>query len=169
MKLIEALKGQKDMLRKVEDLQGKIAKHSAYLSHETPVYEDQPKQVEKWIQMRNDLLKELLRLRIAVQRTNLDTMVDIELEGKAVTKSIAAWIHRRRDLASLERGSYATLTDRNLKGGFIQDSQQQQKEVKIIRCYSPEKRDEKIDALSSEPITIDSKLEIVNAVTDLIE
>ncbi len=169
MKLIEGLKQIKDLLRKAEDLRGKIHRHSAHLSHETPVYPDQKAQVAEWVQSHNDILKEIGRLRVAIQRTNLATDVLIELNGKGVTKCIAAWIHRRRDLAGLEADAYRQLTDRNLKEGVMAQSTGTNIEVKLIRCYDPVHRDEKLDALLSEPTIIDSRLEIVNAVTDMIE
>jgi len=169
MKLIEALKQIKDLEKKADDLRIKVGQHSAHLNIETPVYVDQKKQVREWIQAHSDILKEILRLRIAIQRTNLETDVTIELGGKNVTKTIAEWIHRRRDLARDEANMWARLTDRNLKEGFTQDSQQQQLEVKIVRCYDPAERDERRSVLESEPSIIDGKLEVVNAVTDLIE
>ena len=169
MKLIEALKQIQDLQRKADDLRGKIALHSAHMDYETPVYSDQRKQVKEWLQAHSDILKEILRLRIAIQRTNLQTDVTIELGGKGVTKTIAEWIHRRRELAEYECVAWKQLTDRGLKEGRIQESTGQTKEVKIIRCYDPEERDKKVDLYSSEPTTIDAKLEITNAVTDLIE
>jgi hypothetical protein len=169
MKLIEALKQIKDLQRKADDLQEKVAQHSAHLNLETPVYADQRKQVKEWIQAHSDILKEILRLRIAIQRTNLETPVEIHLNGRGVTKSIAEWIHRRRDLAGEERKMWRSLTDKNLKEGITKNSNEQVVEVKIVRCYDPAERDEKLFGLDCEPSTIDSKLEIVNAVTDLIE
>ena len=50
MKLIEALKQTKDLKRKAEDLRRKIGQFCAYLSHETPTYADQKKQVAEWLQ-----------------------------------------------------------------------------------------------------------------------
>jgi len=171
MKLIEALKKIKDEQRKADDLREKVAKHSAHLSIETPVYKDQPKQVAGWIQAHSDILKEILRLRIAIQRTNLETMVAIAVGagGSDVTKSIAEWIHRRRDLAGEECTMYQGLTDRGLKEGTMKQSTEQLVDVKIVRCYDPEQRDKMIDLYQSEPSVIDARLEVVNAVTDLIE
>jgi len=169
MKLIEALKQIKDLQRKAEDLRGMVAANSAHLSYETPMYPDQKAKVDSWLQSHSDILKEISRLRVAIQRTNLETPVMIQLNGVGVEKSIAEWIHRRRDLADLECKAWKSLTDRGLREGIANQSTGQQVEVKIVRCYDPSKRDEKIMALSSEPTTIDSTLEIVNAVTDLIE
>jgi len=169
MKLIEALKQIKDLKRKADDLQDKVAKHSAYLSIETPVYPDQKTQVHEWIQAHSDILKEILRLRVAIQKTNLLTPVTIDLGEKTITKSIAEWIHRRRDLALLEAQMWTKLTDRGLKEGTIKQSTDQLIEVKIVRCYDPKERDSALALYQSEPHVIDAKLEVINAVTDLME
>ena len=73
MKIIEGLKKIKDLQKKADDLLDKVKRHSAYLNYETPVYKDQKTQVNEWIQSYGDILKEILRLRIAIQKTNLDT------------------------------------------------------------------------------------------------
>jgi hypothetical protein len=44
-----------------------------------------------WIQAHGDIMKEILKLQIAIQKTNLLTPVTIEIGGKQVTKSIAFW------------------------------------------------------------------------------
>lgn len=169
MKIIEALKKIKDLTRKVDDLVGKIKVHSAYLSFETSPYDDQKAQVREWLQAHSDVLKEILRLQIGVQRTNLATEVGIELGGKTVVKTIAEWIHRRREHAHREKAAWEALTDRGLQEGTAKQSTGEVIDVKIVRCYDPKERDEKKELFSSEPMTIDSRLEVVNAVTDIIE
>ena len=166
--MIEGLKKLKDLKLKADDLKKKVKDHSAHLDYETPLYEDQTKQVKEWIQAHSDILKEILKIQIGIQKTNLATDVTIELEGKNVTKSIAEWIHRRRDLANDECKMWRGLTDRGLKEGRMQQSTGDVMEIKIKRCYVPEERDKKIDALSSEPSLIDAKLEICNAVTNVV-
>lgn len=169
MKLIEAMKKTQDLQRKAGDLRGKVALHCADLSHETAMYADQRSQVREWIQAHSDILKEILRLRTAIQRTNLATQVTIELDGKGVTKSIAEWIHRRRDLAAADADMWGKLGDRGLREGTIETSQGQRQEVKIRRYYDPAERDRMLDLYRSEPLTIDATLEVANALTDLIE
>jgi len=168
MKIIEALKKVQDLRRKTDDLAIKIATHCAHMNYETPVYTDQKKKVEEWLQSYSDILKEILNLRVSIQKTNLEVEVTIEIGGKSVTKSIAAWIHRRRDLAKLECDIWKRLGDRGLKEGVVTESTGTKKDLKIIRYFDPEKRDLKIDLFSSEPSLIDARLEIINAVTDLI-
>ncbi len=169
MKLIEALKKTKELQQKADDLREKVQKHSVYLNIETPIYPDQAKQVKEWIQAHSDILKEILRLRVCIQKTNLATDVIIDLGGKSVTKTIAEWIHRRRDLAGEELKMWKGLTDRNLKEGTMKQSNDQPVEVKIVRCYDPAERDEKQFLYQAEPQVVDAKMEVVNAVTDLME
>jgi hypothetical protein len=143
VKLIEAMKKLKDLNVKAEDLRKKVALNCADLSLETPLYgADQKATVDGWIQAHSDLLQEILRLRVAIQRTNLATPVTIELGGKQVSKSIAEWIHRRRDLAKLDMGMWATLGDRGLKEQNVQTSPGGPvTEVRIRRYYDPALRD----------------------------
>jgi len=169
MKLIEALKKIKELHKKADDLKDKVKKNCAHLSNEKPVYEDQKNQIASWLQSHNDIIKEILHLQISIQKTNLATNVVITLEDNNVEKSIAEWIHRRRTLAGLQESIYRNLTDRNLREGTITQSNNEKIEVHIQRYYSPAERDKRIELYSNEPSTIDAKLEIINATTDLIE
>lgn len=169
MKLIEAMKKLKDLNIKAEDLRQKVGRHCADLNVETALYPDQKGTIDGWIQAHHDLLKEILRLRTAIQRTNIVTSVTIELGGVQVTKNIAEWIHRRRDLAKLEMAMWQQLGDRGLREGMAQNSQQQQIEIRIRRYFDPKLRDERLEQYRSEPSTIDGTLEVTNAVTDLME
>lgn len=169
MKIIEALKQVKDLQRKAQDLRDKVQKNCALANFETPPYSDQKKQVAEWIQAHSDVLKEILRLRVAIQRTNLAVSVTIEIGGKQVTKTIAEWVHRRRDLASEELKMWQGLSDRGIKEGIGKGPAGDALEIKVVRFYDPAERDGKLDLFSNEPSLVDGKLEIVNAVTDIIE
>lgn len=169
MKIIEAMKELKRLNVKVDDLRGKISKYCADLDIENPTYPDQRGQVREWIQSYSDSLKEIARLRVAIQRTNLATNVKIELGNKQVEKSIAEWIHRRRDLAKLEQAGWAALTDRNLRDGKAKTTSDALVDVKVRRYFDPAERDEKVALYRDEPSIIDGTLEVVNAVTDLME
>ena len=169
MKLIEAMKKIKDLQRKAEDLRKKVADCSADLDFETPQYDNQREKVESWLQAHSDIVHEIERLRVAIQATNLATSVTIELNGKEITKTIAAWILRRQSLAALEEQMWGKLTDKGLKDGTVPQSDGTRKDIHVRRYYDPEKRDEKIDLFRSEPLLVDAKLEVINATTDLIE
>lgn len=169
MKIVEALKQIKDLKRKADDLRALVRDNCALSTLDTPKYPDQKRQVAEWIQAHSDVLKEIMRLKVAIQKTNLQTSVTIELGGKQVTKSIAEWVLRRRELAKEDLSMWQMLTDRNIKEGVGQAPGGQPLEIKVVRFYDAAERDKKKELFSSEPSTIDGRLEVVNAVTDLIE
>ncbi len=170
MKIIEAMKQVKDLLRKAEDLRGKVHTHCLDLDIENPVYEDQAATVAGWIQAHHDILREVSGLRAAIQRTNLATEVTIEVGGKQVTKSITEWIYRRRDLADLDAEMWRGVTRREgqVRDGELRTTAGETRAVHVRRYYSPQERDERHEAYRSEPSRIDATLEVVNAVTDLV-
>jgi hypothetical protein len=175
MKIIEAMKKIKHLQEKCADLRTKVGQFCADLDFETPTYPDQKGQIAEWLQAHQDTLQEIARLRIAILRTNLATSVTIDLGGRQVTKTIAEWIHRRGDskkkdgLAHQDFAMWATLGDRGLKEGMMATTAGGSKEVKIRRHYDPKMRDERMAVYKSEPTIIDGHLEVVNAVTDILE
>ena len=168
MKLIEALKKLKDFSRKFNDLRDKIATYCAVSSVATPAYPDQGNQVNRWMQSCRDIIKEMLRIRLAIQKTNLATDVTVVIDGKSITQSIAAWIHRRRDLSQAERSIYEVLTDKGIKEGPVTSPSGEKIDIKLIRYYDVAYKDEQMEILAEEPSLIDGRLEIANAITDLI-
>ena len=171
MKIIEALKKIKDLKRKAEDLRQKVGQYCADLDCETPIYPDQKATVSGLVQGHHDLMKEILSLRVRIQKTNLETPVTIDLNNTHITKSIAEWIHRRKDLASLEENCWRQLSDRGLKetNSYQLTPQSPAMPVKRRLYFDAAQRDTKVAQFRSEPLQIDAALEIVNAVTDLKE
>jgi hypothetical protein len=168
VKIIEGMKKLKDLAIKAEDLRKKVAQHCANYNFESTEYPDPKAQIASWIQAHHDILKEILRIRVAIQQTNLATPVSIELGGKHVKLSIAAWIHRRRDLAKLEMSMWEKLGDKGLKDMKGSNSLGTQVDVTVVRHFDPKERDAHMDMFRSEASVIDATLETVNAVTDLI-
>lgn len=170
MKIIEAMKRVKSNREKITDLQGKIALHCANLSLETPLYgAETPDKITGWLQSCTDLTQENVRLLTAISRTNIATQATVELGGNLVTKSLAEWIWRRREYAKVDLETWQKLTDRGLREGPVQTSQGTVTEVKLVRFYDPNIRDARIAMFRSEPHDIDAALEVVNAVTELVE
>lgn len=169
MKIIEGLKKIKDLQRKAQDLRHKVASCSAKMSYETDKYEDQKFKVAGWLQSHHDIVLEIERLRECIARTNLETQVTIEFQGKEVTKSIHNWISRRRDLSQLDYQAWASLSDRGLMDQRVKNASGDIMEVKVVRFYDPEEKDKKLEEYKSEEHLIDSKLEVINAITDLKE
>jgi hypothetical protein len=171
-KLIEAMKQIKDLQRKAADIREKIQKHHADIDIEVPVYgtpEQQRDMVSQWLQAHSDIVKEIGKLRFAIQKTNIQTPVTIILGEKSVTKTITEWISRRKDLAALDAQAWDCLNDKGIKPAInIQKTDGTLQEVKIRRYYDPKVKDDKRELYRSEPSLIDGSLEVVNAVTDLV-
>lgn len=169
MKIIEAMKDIKRLEEKCADLQTKISTYCADLDVENPTYPDQKATVTGWLQGVHDSLKEAMRLKIAIQRTNLSTQVLIELGGSSVSQSIAEWIIRRRSFAEIERATWNKLTNKNLQEGMGQKTDGAKFPVKIRLYFDPVQRDSKVEEYRSEPSIIDRTLEVINATTNIIE
>lgn len=171
MKIIEALKLVKELTIKASDLRTKISQHSAHLSIETPVYPNQAEQVSQWLQAHEDITREIAQLSVRIARTNLLTTVAIKVGDNLLTKSITEWIVRRRTLAAFDLAAWGLLTDRGLKEGQVPSSTNggQPNMVKIVRCYDPVQRDKRITLYKEEPGLVDRNLEVVNAITDLLD
>jgi hypothetical protein len=171
MKIIEALKRIKELNRKAADLTKKVKENVVHTSLQTPPYgENHQAQVDSWIQAHRDIVREILALREAIQYTNLMVGVNIEIDGKIVTKSIAAWIHRRRDLAGMDAQIWKVQNDQGIREGVapMPGHSQSTVEVKLVRYYNAKRRDEMMEMFTEEPHIIDARLEIVNATTDLL-
>lgn len=168
MKIIEALKQIKDLTRKADDLRDKVRSHCADMDYEAPLYPDQKAQVSQWLQAHRDVVKNIGDLKFSIQKTNINTFVTINLDGADITKTITEWISRRKELALKEREVWSSLWDKNLKDLRLQQSAGQIIDAKVRRYYDPIERDRRMSSLASEPSIIDGKLEIVNAITDLL-
>lgn len=170
MKLIEAMKRVKHNKEKIVDLQAKIGAVCANTTIETPLYgTETPELIKGWLQSCTDLTRDNVGLLVSIARTNLATPVTITLGDKPVTKSIAEWVWRRREYAALDLATFSKLGDRGLREGSAPTSTGVALEIKIVRHYDPVARDKVVAMFKSEPHEIDSALEVVNAVTDLIE
>jgi hypothetical protein len=170
MKIIEAMKKVKANREKVADLQEKIKNNCAHLSHETSPYGDKvADKVQEWAQSCFDLNRESVELLTRISKTNSETFVDIEINGKMVNKSISEWIWRRREFAALDQRTWSRMTDRGLQEGSMKTSTGDPMEVKIVRNYDAQVRDDKLEEYAAELSAIDPALEIVNAITDLVE
>ena len=171
MKIIEALKKIKQLKIKCSDLNEKVRTYCADLDNETPYYPDQRAQIREWVQSYNDSTKEIVRLNYCLQRTNLETMVTIELESKNVTKSIFEWILRRKEYAKMDENIWRSLTDKGLREENKYQTTQNAPVLVVKRrlYFDPVERDKKVELYRTEPSKIDSTLEIINAITDLKE
>ena len=170
MKIIEAMKKVKYNKEKLSELHGKIKDNCANTTLESPIYgDDVHLKIKEWIQSCADIVQENVRLLCAIQKTNSQTNVTIELDGKKVTKTVSEWVWRRREYARYDQITWSMLSDRGLQQGAFKSSLGADVRVDIVRHFDPIERDKMQEVYRSEPHNIDSALEIINAITDLVE
>lgn len=168
MKIIEAMKRIKVLDAEIDDLTNKIRNNSAHREDEPSEYEDPRAKVSEWVMGCRSRIKEMTRLKLAIQKTNLATNVSIKLGDNMITESIAYWIHRRMHMANKEAHVFRQLTNRGLQARGIQGPDKMEI-IPVHLNYDPEFRDKELAVLNNEAQEINSTLEVVNATTDLIE
>jgi hypothetical protein len=170
MKIIEALKTIKANKAKVEDLIQKIKMNSAIRSDQTSPYGNKAfEQVNTWLDMVRQVLRDNEILTRCIHKTNNDTLVTIEIGGVAVAKSIDEWLTRRNGNIQLQQMAYGSLTDRGLKEELVKMPDGSVQHVTIVRHFDAAVRDTVLEHLAQETSLIDMRIEIVNATTDLME
>lgn len=175
MRLIEAMKSVKHTLRKMEDLKKKVSMYCADLDCMQPTYGDaneQKKKVSEWLQMYHDLALKLTEIKRDIQNTNLNTPVTIKVGDDPVTRSIAEWVIRRREIIDLEVALYSVLSDRGLADkSLMTRSMLEDNKVKNARVrfyFDASERDKRLETLKTEKESIDTTLETINATTEVI-
>ena len=168
MKIIEALKELKLIKKKMNGLMAEIERYSSRLSTEVPYFssdEDQVKEVNSRIQSGEDLMKRFLNLHERIIQTNLT--VKLEFGGKMY--SIQELLDLRREIGSLMRGVYSSMNDRHAEQRRQQFRGQSESNMHIVRLYDEKTKNEKLRDWDDFLASIDARLEIVNATTDLVE
>lgn len=170
MKVVEALKKIKANRKKITDLNSKIACIASHMENEADslAYKNPADKVKEFVQSAFDTQRENSKLLSRVQKTNLNTLVTVELGGVQVTKTVAEWVYRRREGVDHEIETYRNMRT-NMKPGAIQKPDGTIIVNNVIRNYDEEQRDKRMAILQEEKSLIDAALEITNAVTDLIE
>ncbi len=169
MKLIEGMKNVKSILRKMEDMRGKVQKYCADMDFQAPTYPNQKEQVSQWLQSHHDLALELTTLKRNIQKTNLYSDVTIRIGDKDVTRSIAEWVIRRREIVDLEVQCWAGLSNRSLQDVQLRTGSGDTAPAKVRLYFDAKERDANVELYKSEKESIDKALEIANATTNLIE
>lgn len=169
MKIVEALKAQKKIADKVNRNNEKIELYCSKLSSEKPYFDSdtiQRQEVDQLIQSNVDLVKYYIWLRRCIDYTN--TITKVEINGKQYT--ISELMNLKRLGIKLILSTYNSLNDsqtnrRLLSLGKVTDA----KAVTIERFYDEKIKNDALAEWRDLYDSIDSKLEIVNAVTDLNE
>lgn len=170
MKIIEALKELKAMKARQTDLIQKINRFSAHMTMDTPSYPDTKAQVSSWLQSLRDTNLEIERLALAISHTNNVTTVTLELDGKTISKSITAWIVRRREGIAFEQQGLSQLTNKNLKPALVKAAAGEDQVMNsVVLNFDTAEKDKKLALLMAEQTAISTALEIINATTDIVK
>lgn len=168
MKLIEAMKRLKVIEKRIADNNKQVSSYCTILSTERPAFETeeaQKKEVKSLLQSSEDLIKEYLTLKRKIEKTNLVT--EVTMNGTVYT--IADLLVIKRKLAAIGQSVYTSLSDsgansrRGYAGGGATDK------VQVVRLYDEKERNTKLLEWQNLYNEIDSRLEVINATTDVVE
>lgn len=170
MKLIEAMKGLKLVEKKIEGNIADISKYSSMLSSEKPYFSDetmQRQEVAQRVQANQDLVRQYLNLKTAIELTNLRTPVTL---GKA-TYTIAELLVLKRKLGQYILKTYQALNDANGETRLrsLPRGGQEGQVPQVVRLYDEKKKNESLRYWQDLLEEISGRLEVVNATTDLAE
>jgi len=169
MKIIEGLKKLKVIEKRMEKNRNQITQYASMVSIERPIFnteENQRKEVASLIQANNDLLKEYLDLKGKIEKTNFT----FKVEMGGVMYTISDLLVIKRKLAKVMMQTYEALNNsagqsriRNVSIGAGERSPQ------VVLFYDEKAKLAGLDVWQDLYNNIDSRLEVINATTDLVE
>lgn len=166
MKLIEAMKRLKVVEKRIACNAEDVQKYASILSNEKPAFDTedaQKKEIKSLIQSSNDLVGEYLDLKKKIEKTNIG--VEVEINGKKYTISDLLVIKRK--LARLVLMNYEALNTNAAENKLRH--RMTDADIKPVQMYDEKFKNEKLREWQDLYDNIDSRLEVVNATTDLIE
>ena len=167
MKLIEALKSQKKINEKIDRNVRLLEVYATKLSIEKPIFEtdeSQRNEVQKLLNANLSLVDHYLWLKRCIEYTNVN--VKVEIFGKIYT--IADLLHLKRVGIEMILKTYKSLNDFNSQQR-ITTRKNFDRDVTIDYFYDEKEKNDKIKEWRDLYDAIDSKLEIINATTDMID
>ena len=168
MKIIEGMKRLRVIEKRMESQQRAITEYSSKLSTEMPraqTKEDQAKEVASLIQSNNDLCAEYLKTKRSIEYTNLK--VTVELQGKSYCISDLLVIKRK--LSKMMVATYRSLNDCMAQSRLRSAPKFDGETPKVEVLYDEREKLENIRKWQDLEDAIDSRLEVVNATTDLVD
>ena len=168
MKIIEGMKRLRVIEKRMESQRNAVTEYASKLSTEMPRFqtkEDQAKEVASLIQSNNDLCAEYLRIKRSIEYTNLK--VTVELQGKAY--SISDLLVVKRKLADRMVATYRALNDTVARDRLRNAPKFDGETPKVEVLYDERTKLDNIRKWQDLADIIDSRLEVINATTDLIE
>lgn len=152
MKLAEALILRSDYQKRIEHLRNRLLQNAKIQEGETP--NEDPKVLIKEL---NQLLSDLKKLIKNINRTNLLTAFnDSQSLADALTE---------RDLLSQERKIYSSL----LEAASMQHDRYSRTEIKYVSTINVRETQNYVDELSQKHRILDTKIQEINWLTNVIE
>ncbi len=169
MKIIEGMKELKLLRKKMNKNRELIQKYASQVSTEKTYFESkqaQTKEVKSLLQSNADMCATYMALKVKIEKTNLAT----EINFKNKTHTISELLMYKRVLGTEIIQTYKSLNsqagDHSLRSRFAGVSG---KDAQIERFYSESEKNEQLEYWSDFIDSIDGRLEVVNATTDLID
>jgi hypothetical protein len=167
-KIIEVMKNLKVIEKRMVANREKISKYAAIVSTERPVFDtesEQKKEVASLIQANMDLIVEYTKGKLLVDKTNAATIV--EINGKSY--SISELLLLKRKLAQEMIMTFGSLNDNQATMRLRNAQTVDGKVPQVIRMYDERAKNEGTSFWQELYHTIDSRLEVINAMTDVVE
>ena len=152
MKLAEALILRTDSQKRLEQVKHRLLLNSKFQEGESP--SEDPKDLEKELK---HLLKQLKQHSQRVNRTNLLTPFD---EQRSLGDSLV-----ERDLIGQERKIYSELLDR----ASVRHDRYSKTEIKFVTSINVKDTQKHVDELSLKFRLIDTRIQELNWLTDLVD
>jgi hypothetical protein len=169
MKIVEAMKELKLIEKKISRNVDSVQKYSAQLSNERPYFntpEAQSKEIQSLVQANQDFINNYLELKGKVERTNLE--IKVEMDGREYT--LSELLVLKRKLANLMASTYEAMNDNSAKKSErLMMSRGSEKEVRVERFYDEKEKMSGLRKWQDFVDNIDSRLEVINATTDIVE
>ena len=168
MKIIEGMKKIKLNEKKITDNISRIQQYASKLSSEMAYFktdEEQKKQIKSLIQANIDLVTEIMKLKRQINITNLLTRVEID----KFIGSIDEALMMKRKYCQLLISTFNALTDGAASTRLRSAPSFDGKLPQVLRLYDEATKNECIRRYQDLLYTIDSRLEVINATTELIE
>ena len=169
MTVVEAMKRLRVIEKRIEGTAQDITKYASMVSTQRPLFETEDKQAEevkRLVQSNMDLLIEYLRLKRRLELTNLKVKVNVS----GVEYSISELLQIRRKVADMAVATYSALNDHTgssaLRSGIVGAAAQT---PQVVRLYKEEAKNKGLRQWQDLKKEIDSRLEVVNATTALVD
>ncbi|MER2169510.1 MAG: DIP1984 family protein [Psychrobacillus psychrodurans] len=152
MKLGEALIVRSDYQKRIEQLRNRLLQNAKIQEGESP--NEDPYELKKEL---NQIFSDLKQLIKNINRTNLQTAFD---DHQSLAEALT-----ERDLLGQERKVYSAL----LEAAAMQQDRYSRTEIKFVTTINVKETQKYVDELSQKHRMLDTKIQEINWLTNVIE